>query len=79
MPLIEIIKTKYTSEEAVATAYQLALNLGKIPIVVNDGPGFLTTRLFAVYCVEASRLALEGVPFEVSFFFVMYINVIGSR
>ncbi len=64
MPLLEIIRTKETTEEAVATAYQLALTLGKIPIIVNDAPGFLTTRLFALYCVEASRLALEGIPFE---------------
>jgi 3-hydroxyacyl-CoA dehydrogenase/enoyl-CoA hydratase/3-hydroxybutyryl-CoA epimerase len=64
MPLLEIIKTKDSSQEAIATAYQLALQFGKIPILVHDGPGFLTTRLFAVYCVEASRIALEGIPFE---------------
>jgi 3-hydroxyacyl-CoA dehydrogenase/enoyl-CoA hydratase/3-hydroxybutyryl-CoA epimerase len=64
LPLVEIVVTKYTSEVALGTIYQLALDLGKIPIVVNDGPGFLITRLFAVYCLEASRLALEGSSFE---------------
>ena len=38
--------------------------MGKIPIVVNDSPGFLTTRLFAVFCLESTSVALDGVPFE---------------
>lgn len=40
------------------------MDLGKLPIVVNDSPGFLTTRLFAVYCLEATSIVLDGVPFE---------------
>ncbi|KAG2388039.1 hypothetical protein C9374_000889 [Naegleria lovaniensis] len=64
MPLVEIICTPYTSQEVLARCYQLALDLGKLPIVVNDSPGFLTTRLFAVYCLEATSIVLDGVPFE---------------
>lgn len=60
MPLCEIIKTSDTSNIALGTVYKLALAMGKIPIVVRDGPGFLTTRLFAVYVMEAARIGLEG-------------------
>ena len=40
MPLVEVIRAPGTSDEAVATIYRLALDLGKVPVVVGDGPGF---------------------------------------
>jgi 3-hydroxyacyl-CoA dehydrogenase/enoyl-CoA hydratase/3-hydroxybutyryl-CoA epimerase len=63
-PLVEIVRTKYTSESAIATVYKFALDIGKLPIIVNDGPGFLTTRLFSIYILEATRLVLEGIPID---------------
>lgn len=59
MPLIEVIKGKATSAEAAATIYNLALKTGKMPIIVNDGPGFLVNRILGVYMAEAGRLAVE--------------------
>ncbi len=60
MPLVEIIRGKHTSEEALSTTFQLAKTLGKTPVVVNDGPGFLVNRLLVPYMVEAISLLEEG-------------------
>lgn len=64
MPLVEIVMSSYTSKVALATIYKLALQLGKVPIVVRDGPGFFTTRMFACFTMEAARIALDGYSFE---------------
>ncbi|HID38898.1 MAG TPA: hypothetical protein EYP36_05230 [Calditrichaeota bacterium] len=60
MPLIEVVKGKNTSAEAVATVFNLAKKLGKTPIVVKDAPGFLVNRLLVPYMVEAISLLEEG-------------------
>ena len=61
MPLVEIIVGKETSAEAVAHAMDLAARLKKTPIVVNDGRGFYTTRVFGAYTAEGMKLLEEGV------------------
>ena len=60
MPLVEVIRGEQTSDETVATAVAYAKGLGKSPIVVNDGPGFLVNRLLLPYMNEALELILEG-------------------
>lgn len=60
MRLVELVCTEHTSEQTVAQAFDWAVAIGKVPIVVKDGPGFLSTRLLAVYVMEAARLAFEG-------------------
>ncbi len=62
MPLIEIIRGKHTSDETVATIYELSKRWGKTPIVVNDGPGFLVNRLLMPYMAEAVVLLESGIP-----------------
>jgi len=64
MPLLEVIRHKTTSDEAVATAVALGKKQGKTVIVVNDGPGFYTTRILAPYMNEAAYLLSEGVAIE---------------
>lgn len=64
MPLIEVIAGEKTSPEAVATLFELAKKLGKTPIVVKDGPGFLVNRLLLPYMNEAMFLFEEGVSVE---------------
>ncbi|CAJ1028372.1 Enoyl-CoA hydratase/isomerase/NAD binding domain of 6-phosphogluconate dehydrogenase [Leishmania utingensis] len=59
MPLVEVIKGKSTSAEAAAAIFNLALRTGKMPIIVNDGPGFLVNRILGVYMAEAGRLAVD--------------------
>ena len=65
MPLVEIIRGKKTSDEAVATVFALAKAMGKVPVSCQDGPGFLVNRLLMPYMNEAAYLLLEGVPVEV--------------
>jgi len=60
MPLVEVIRGKATSDPAVATVYALALELGKIPVVVGDGPGFLVNRILGPYLNEAGWLLGDG-------------------
>ena len=55
MSLIEIIKTKDTSDETISTIYNLSLKLGKAPIIVKDSPGFIVSRILGVYLCEAGR------------------------
>ena len=60
MKLVEVIRGEQTSDETVATAVNYAKRLGKSPIVVNDGPGFLVNRLLLPYMNEALELIVEG-------------------
>jgi 3-hydroxyacyl-CoA dehydrogenase / enoyl-CoA hydratase / 3-hydroxybutyryl-CoA epimerase len=64
MPLVEIVRGRATSDVAVAKTAQLALALGKTPLVVADVPGFLVNRLLAPYLDEAARLCELGVAPE---------------
>ncbi len=60
MPLVEVIRGPKTSDQTIATAVAYAKGIGKSPIVVNDGPGFLVNRLLLPYMNEALELLLEG-------------------
>jgi len=64
MPLLEVISGKKTADWVTATAVELGKQQGKTVIVVNDGPGFYTTRILVPYNMEAVRMVLEGVAIE---------------
>jgi 3-hydroxyacyl-CoA dehydrogenase/enoyl-CoA hydratase/3-hydroxybutyryl-CoA epimerase/3-hydroxyacyl-CoA dehydrogenase/enoyl-CoA hydratase/3-hydroxybutyryl-CoA epimerase/enoyl-CoA isomerase len=64
MPLVEVIRGKQTSDNTIATAVAYAKALGKSPIVVNDGPGFLVNRVLLPYMNEALLLLEEGVTMK---------------
>ena len=65
MPLLEIIVTERTTAVATVTAVAFGKKLGKHVIVVNDGPGFYTTRTLAAFMNEAGHLLDEGVAIDV--------------
>ncbi len=60
MKLVEVIRGEKTSDQAVVTAVAHVKRLGKLPVVVNDGPGFLVNRLLLPYMHEAVLLVQEG-------------------
>ncbi len=62
MELLEIIKGRETSTETWAQSIDFALAMGKLPIVVNDGKGFFTSRCFSAFVNEGMRLLAEGAP-----------------
>lgn len=62
MQLLEIVRGPRTSPATVATAVQFAKTLGKLPVLVNDRPGFLVNRILLPYLVEAVRLFAGGCP-----------------
>jgi 3-hydroxyacyl-CoA dehydrogenase/enoyl-CoA hydratase/3-hydroxybutyryl-CoA epimerase len=64
MPLVEIIRTPITHPRVVAAAFELAAKMGKNIIVVNDGPGFYTTRILAFFINEALCLLDEGAAID---------------
>jgi 3-hydroxyacyl-CoA dehydrogenase/enoyl-CoA hydratase/3-hydroxybutyryl-CoA epimerase len=64
MPLLEVVRTPRTAPEALATAVGFGQRLGKHVIVVNDGPGFYTTRALSLYMNEAAWLLEEGAAVE---------------
>jgi 3-hydroxyacyl-CoA dehydrogenase / enoyl-CoA hydratase / 3-hydroxybutyryl-CoA epimerase len=64
MPLLEVIVTPITAPDATVTAVALGKRMGKHVIVVNDAPGFYTTRILAAYMNEAGRLLDEGAAVE---------------
>lgn len=64
MPLVEVIRGEKSSDETIATVFELAKKMGKMPVVVKDGPGFLVNRLLLPYMAEAAFLLAEGMSVE---------------
>ncbi|MED4583946.1 3-hydroxyacyl-CoA dehydrogenase family protein [Brevibacillus choshinensis] len=61
MPLIEVIRGKKSSEENVQAAYRFAEDLGKVPVLVTDTPGFIVNRIARPYYNEALRILGDNV------------------
>ncbi|MFT4117163.1 3-hydroxyacyl-CoA dehydrogenase NAD-binding domain-containing protein [Bradyrhizobium sp.] len=64
MPLVEVVQGKKTSEAALRDGLAFVKAIGKVPIVVRDGPSFFATRVFAAYLDEAVCMLREGVEGE---------------
>lgn len=61
MRLVEIIRGEHTSDATVARALDLVQQIRKTPIVVSDGRGFYTSRVFGTLVLEGANLLAEGV------------------
>jgi len=59
--LVEVVLAKTTSAELAGLARQWVTELGKTPVVVNDAPGFASSRLGVVIAMEAIRMVEQGV------------------
>lgn len=61
MRLVEIVVGKATGNDTVATVREVSVRLRKEPIVVNDVPGFASSRLGVALGLEAMRMFEQGV------------------
>jgi 3-hydroxybutyryl-CoA dehydrogenase len=61
MELLEIVRSLETDDTTLATCLGVAKRLGKTPIIVNDTPGFATSRLGVAIGAEAMRMLETGV------------------
>jgi len=59
--LVEIVRGRSTDERVVERCLDFVKGLGKDPIVVNDSPGFATSRLGVLLGLEAIRMVEQGV------------------
>jgi 3-hydroxyacyl-CoA dehydrogenase len=64
MRLLEIVRGKQTSKEAIATCMQLAKKIGKVGVLVGNCRGFVGNRMFHPYMREAMFLVEEGASIE---------------
>jgi 3-hydroxyacyl-CoA dehydrogenase/enoyl-CoA hydratase/3-hydroxybutyryl-CoA epimerase/enoyl-CoA isomerase len=64
MPLVEVIRGRYSSDQTIATVVALAHKMGKTPIVVNDCPGFLINRILFAYFIGFNQMLEEGADFQ---------------
>lgn len=61
MKLVEIIRGQATSDETLAIVTQVAQDLGKVPVTVQDYPGFIANRVLMPMINEAVYCLMEGV------------------
>ena len=61
MKLVEIIRGYSTSDEVTNTIMELSKQLGKVPVEVNDYPGFVANRILMPMINEAISSLHEGV------------------
>ncbi len=61
MKLVEIVVTEFTSPETVERALSFVREIGKLPVVVKDSPGFLVNRILMPYLIEAGRMVESGI------------------
>lgn len=64
LQLVEIVRAPFSSEVAVDRVCAVAKRLGKYPLIVRDGPGFLVNRILSRYLAEAVHLVSEGIPIQ---------------
>src|SRR5438552_19036106 len=60
MKLVEVVVAKETSDETKERALVFVRQVGKLPIVVRDAPGFLVNRVLFPYLLEAAELFENG-------------------
>jgi 3-hydroxyacyl-CoA dehydrogenase/enoyl-CoA hydratase/3-hydroxybutyryl-CoA epimerase len=61
MKLIEVVVGRQTSDETRDRALAFARQIGKLPVVVRDSPGFLVNRVLFPYLLEAAEIFQSGV------------------
>lgn len=67
MKLVEVVRGLRTSQETIDKILSIAGKMGKVPVIVNDSPGFISNRLLmpmineAVYCLYDGIASIESI------------------
>lgn len=61
MKLVELIKGQKTSQEVFDKVFKLAESIGKVPVAVNEAPGFVVNRILIPMINEATGILADGV------------------
>lgn len=64
MPLVEVVRTQCTADQAAKRAAAFVRRLDKLPLPVQDAPGFLVNAVLGPYMYEALRCVDEGIAPE---------------
>src|SRR5438034_7608680 len=64
MKLVEVVVAKETSEETRERSLAFVRQIGKLPVVVRDSPGFLVNRVLFPYLLDAAELFESGLHAE---------------
>ncbi|OAM76813.1 3-hydroxyacyl-CoA dehydrogenase NAD-binding domain-containing protein [Devosia elaeis] len=60
LPLVEVIRSRFNSDEAIARGASFAQAIGKSPVVVKSAPGFLVNRVLMPYMLGAVERVERG-------------------
>jgi 3-hydroxyacyl-CoA dehydrogenase/enoyl-CoA hydratase/3-hydroxybutyryl-CoA epimerase len=60
LPLVEVIRSKFNSDEAIGKGASFAQAIGKSPVVVKSAPGFLVNRVLMPYMLGAVERVERG-------------------
>ncbi len=61
MKLVEVVKGEQTNEEITNTIYTICKDLGKVPVMCKDAPGFIVNRVARHYYLESLKIVEEGI------------------
>jgi len=62
--LVEVVAARQTAPEVLERAVKFVRQIGKLPVVVKDSPGFLVNRILMPYLIEAGALFENGASIE---------------
>lgn len=61
MKLVEVIKGEQTSTEVIESIIELSKQMGKVPVICKDSPGFIVNRVARHYYLEAMKIVEQGI------------------
>ena len=61
MKLVEVVKGRQTNDEVAETVFNICKQMGKIPVMCKDAPGFIVNRVARHYYLESLKIAEEGI------------------
>ncbi len=64
MPLVEVIRGEKTADSTIARVMAWSCEMGKVPVIVNDCPGFFVNRVLLPYLAGFSFLVRDGADFR---------------